>query len=204
MLKVGLTGGIGSGKSSVSARLAALGAVVVDADLIARAVVAPGTPGLAAVLAAFGPQVQASDGGLDRPALAARVFGDPAALATLNAIMHPLVGERAAAEVIAAEAAGAAVLVHDVPLLVENGLAPLYDLVVVVDTPVERQLERLTGLRGMTEADARARIGSQATREQRLAAADEVVTNDGSLSALAEQVDALWSRLRPEVVGPPT
>lgn len=195
MLKVGLTGGIGSGKSSVSRLLAAHGAVVVDADAIAREVVAPGTPGLAAVVAEFGPEVLLPDGALDREGLGRLVFGDSARLAALNAIVHPLVGARMAELERAAGAAGAAVVVHDVPLLAENGLAGLYDVVVVVDCPVDSQLARLVGQRGMDDADARARIAAQATREQRRAVADHVLSNDGTLQDLERAVDDLWERL---------
>lgn len=195
MLKVGLTGGIGSGKSTVSRLLASYGAVVVDADLLAREVVAPGTPGHAAVLEAFGPEVLLASGGLDREALGRRVFADPAELARLNAIVHPLVGERGSALVAEAEAAGAPVVVHDVPLLAENGLAGLYDEVVVVDAPQEVQLARLVGQRGMSREDALARMSAQATREQRLAVATRVIHNDGTLAELEQQVQALWQDL---------
>lgn len=193
MLKVGLTGGIGSGKSAVSRLLTARGAVVVDADAIAREVVEPGTPGLAAVVAEFGAGVLRPDGTLDRPALGAIVFSDPQRLAALNAIVHPLIAARTG-ELVAAAPADA-VVVHDVPLLTENDLAPGYDVVVVVDVPVELQLDRLVRLRGMTEADARARIAAQATREQRLAVADLVIDNSGTLEQLAAQVDVLWAEL---------
>lgn len=193
MLKVGLTGGIGSGKSAVSRLLAERGAVVVDADAIAREVVEPGTPGLAAVVAEFGDGVLRPDGSLDRPALGAIVFSDPQRLAALNAIVHPLIAARTGELVAAAPAA--AVVVHDVPLLTENNLAAGYDVVVVVDVPVELQLDRLVRLRGMTEADARARIAAQADREQRLAVAHLVIDNSGTLEQLAAQVDALWADL---------
>jgi len=196
MLKVGLTGGIGSGKSWVSARLASHGAVVVDADLLAREVVAGGSPGFERVVARFGPQVVGPDGRLDRQALGRRVFADAADLADLNAIVHPLVGERASTLIEQAELAGVPMVVHDVPLLVENGLANSYDVVVVVDAPVEAQLSRLVGDRGMSRADALARIAQQSTRDVRLAAADEVLNNGGSLDELADQVDLLWQRLR--------
>jgi dephospho-CoA kinase len=195
VLKVGLTGGIGSGKSSVSRLLASYGAVVVDADLIAREVVAPGTPGLAAVVEEFGPSVLLPDGSLDREAVGRVVFGDPARLAALNAIVHPLVGERWRELEESAEREGAAVVVHDVPLLAENDLGSQYDEVVVVDCPVETQVERLVEQRGMSESDARARIAAQATREQRLAVATQVVHNEGSLEDLGAQVAALWERL---------
>ena len=196
MLKVGLTGGIGSGKSWVSARLASHGAVVVDADLLAREVVAGGSPGFERVVARFGPQVVGPDGRLDRQALGRRVFADAADLADLNAIVHPLVGERASTLIEQAELAGVPMVVHDVPLLVENGLANSYDVVVVVDAPVEVQLSRLVGDRGMSREDALARIAQQSTRDVRLAAADEVLDTGGSLDELADQVDLLWQRLR--------
>ena len=195
MLSVGLTGGIGSGKSAVTRALAARGAAVVDADVVAREVVAPGTPGLAAVVEAFGEQVLRADGSLDREALGKRVFSDPEQLARLNAIVHPRVGERTAQLMAEAEASGARILVHDVPLLVENGLAGLYDVVVVVAASPATQLERLVGLRGMTEQDARARIAAQAPLADKLAVATHVVRNDGPLEELAPQVDALWDDL---------
>ncbi|MEU9359785.1 dephospho-CoA kinase [Streptomyces sp. NPDC048301] len=193
MLKVGLTGGIGAGKSEVSRLLARYGAVVIDADRIAREVVEPRTPGLTAVVEEFGPSVLKPDGSLDRPALGSVVFSDPAALARLNAIVHPLVAARSA-ELERAAGAGA-VVVHDVPLLTENGLAPLYDLVVVVDAHPDTQLDRLVRLRGMTESDARARMAAQATREERLAVAGIVIDNDGPLEKLEPQVREVWSRL---------
>ncbi|MFJ5043695.1 dephospho-CoA kinase [Streptomyces sp. NPDC098077] len=193
MLKVGLTGGIGAGKSEVSRLLVTYGAVLIDSDRIAREVVEPGTPGLAAVVEEFGPDVLTAEGALDRPALGALVFADAGRLAALNAIVHPLVGARAAARERAAPED--AVVVHDVPLLVENGLAPLYDLVVVVDASAETQLHRLVTLRGMTESDARARMAAQATREQRRAVADRIVDNDGPLEALEPQVRAVWEEL---------
>ncbi|MFJ1799566.1 dephospho-CoA kinase [Streptomyces sp. NPDC088180] len=193
MLKVGLTGGIGAGKSEVSRLLVTYGAVLIDSDRIAREVVEPGTPGLAAVVEEFGPDVLTAEGALDRPALGALVFADAGRLAALNAIVHPLVGARAAERERAAPED--AVVVHDVPLLAENGLAPLYDLVVVVDASAETQLHRLVTLRGMTESDARARMAAQATREQRRAVADRIVDNDGPLEALEPQVRAVWEEL---------
>ncbi|MFI8432287.1 dephospho-CoA kinase [Streptomyces sp. NPDC079020] len=193
MLKVGLTGGIGAGKSEVSRLLVGYGAVLIDADRIAREVVEPGTPGLAAVVDAFGPGVLNADGTLDRPALGAVVFADADRLATLNAIVHPLVGARAAE--LERAAGRDAVVIHDVPLLTENGLAPLYDLVVVVDAAPATQLDRLVRLRGMTEADARARMAAQATREERRAIADLIVDNDGPLEALEPQVREVWAEL---------
>ena len=193
MLKVGLTGGIGAGKSEVSRLFVGHGAVLIDADRIAREVVEPGTPGLAAVVEAFGPGVLSADGTLDRPALGAIVFADAGRLAALNAIVHPLVGARSAE--LERAAGSDSVVVHDVPLLTENGLAPLYDLVVVVDATPETQLDRLVRLRGMTEADARARMAAQATREQRRAVADLIIDNDGPLEELEPQVGRVWAEL---------
>ncbi|MEU4349753.1 dephospho-CoA kinase [Streptomyces sp. NPDC023838] len=193
MLKVGLTGGIGAGKSEVSRMLVSYGAVLIDADKIAREVVEPGTEGLAAVVEAFGAGILAADGTLDRPALGAIVFADPAKLAILNGIVHPLVGARSAE--LEAAAGPDSVVIHDVPLLAENGLAPLYDLVVVVDAAPATQLERLTRLRGMAKPEAEARMAAQATREQRLAVADLVIDNDGPLEALEPQVRKVWGEL---------
>ncbi|MGY1809204.1 dephospho-CoA kinase [Blastococcus sp. SYSU D00669] len=190
MLNIGLTGGIGSGKSTVSALLAARGAVVVDADRIAREVVEPGTPGLAAVVDAFGDRVLGPDGGLDRPALAAVVFADPEARARLDGIVHPLVRARAAE--LAAAAPPDAVLVHDIPLLVETGQAGRYDLVLVVEADLDTRVARIVQ-RGLPEADARARIAAQATDEQRRAVADVVLDNSGSRDELAAQVDRFWA-----------
>ncbi|MFD4798168.1 dephospho-CoA kinase [Streptomyces anulatus] len=193
MLKVGLTGGIGAGKSEVSRLLVKYGAVLIDSDRIAREVVEPGTPGLAAVVEEFGPGVLTAEGTLDRPALGALVFADAGRLAALNAIVHPLVGARAAE--LERAAPEDAVVVHDVPLLTENGLAPHYDLVVVVDATAGTQLERLVTLRGMTESDARARMAAQATRDRRRAVADLIVDNDGPLEALEPQVRTVWDEL---------
>ncbi|MFJ8488290.1 dephospho-CoA kinase [Streptomyces sp. NPDC094038] len=193
MLKVGLTGGIGAGKSEVSRLLVGHGAVLIDADRIAREVVAPGTPGLAAVAEAFGPEALAADGSLDRPKLGSIVFADPERLAVLNSIVHPLVGVRS--RELESGAAADAVVVHDVPLLAENGLARLYDVVVVVDAAPGTQLDRLTRLRGMTEDDARARMAAQATREKRLEIADIVIDNDVPLEALRERVGEVWADL---------
>jgi len=188
-MRIGLTGGIGSGKSTVAALLAERGALVVDADAIAREVVAPGTPGLAAVVAEFGDGILTPDGSLDRPALAAVVFADPAARARLDGIVHPLVRARAAEAIAAAPAD--AVVVQDVPLLVETGQAGTYDLVLVVEAELATRLTRLVE-RGLTEEDARARIASQATDEQRRAVADVVLDNSGTREQLAEQVSRFW------------
>ncbi|MFG3020333.1 dephospho-CoA kinase [Streptomyces sp. NPDC048254] len=193
MLKVGLTGGIGAGKSEVSRLLVGHGAVLVDADRIAREVVEPGTPGLAAVVEAFGPDVLAADGTLDRPKLGSIVFADPEKLAVLNSIVHPLVGARS--RQLENAAAADAVVINDVPLLAENGLGPFYDVVVVVDVAPETQVDRLTRLRGMAEEDARARMAAQATREKRLAIADIVIDNDVPLDALEQRVAQVWADL---------
>jgi dephospho-CoA kinase len=199
MLRIGLTGGIGAGKSEVSRQLAELGAVIVDSDLIAREVVAPGTEGLKAVVAEFGPEVLQADGSLDRPALGRLVFGDPERLAALNAIVHPLVRARSAE--LEAGAGADDIVVHDVPLLAENGLAPLYELVIVVDAPDEVRLDRLVRLRGMAEDEAKARMAAQATREARLAVADLVVDNGGALAELAPRVRDVWQRLKERQAG---
>jgi dephospho-CoA kinase len=193
MLKVGLTGGIGAGKSEVSRLLVECGAVLIDADRIAREVVAPGTDGLAAIVEAFGADVLAEDGSLDRPKLGAIVFADPDRLAVLNAIVHPLVGARS--RELEAAAAQDAVVVHDVPLLAENSLAPLYDLVIVVDASPETQLDRLVRLRGMSEQDARARMAAQTTREKRREIADVVIDNDVPLEDLRRRVKDVWADL---------
>ncbi|MFJ4815298.1 dephospho-CoA kinase [Streptomyces sp. NPDC088801] len=193
MLKVGLTGGIGAGKSEVSRLLVECGAVLIDADRIAREVVAPGTPGLASVVEAFGEEILAADGSLDRPRLGAIVFADAERLATLNAIVHPLVGTRS--RELEQAAAEDAVVIHDVPLLTENSLAPLYDVVIVVDAAPETQLDRLVRLRGMTEEDARARMAAQATREQRREIADIVIDNDVPLEELEQRVKDVWAEL---------
>lgn len=195
MLKVGLTGGIGSGKSEVSRLLASYGAVVVDADVVAREVVAVGSPGLARLVEEFGAQVLRPDGALDREALGKQVFSDPEALKRLNAVVHPLVGERTAELLEQAAAAGAQVVVHDVPLLVENGLAPLYDVVVVVAATPMTQLRRLMEHRGMSEQDARSRIGAQSVLADKLAVATHVIENDGTLEELRPQVAQLWAEL---------
>lgn len=189
MLRIGLTGGIGSGKSTVAALLAERGAVLVDADRIARAVLEPGTPGLAAVADEFGAGVLTGDGALDRAALASVVFADPEARARLDALVHPLVRAQAAQEI--ARAPRDAVVVQDVPLLVETGQAASYDLVVVVETDLATRLRRL-GERGLAEDDARARIAAQATDEQRRAVADVVLDNSGSRDELAAAVDRFW------------
>ncbi|MEV0344228.1 dephospho-CoA kinase [Nonomuraea sp. NPDC050680] len=193
MLKIGLTGGIGSGKSEVSKRLAARGAVVIDADKIAREVVEPGTPGLARVVAVFGDEVLHPDGSLDREKLGAIVFADSDKLATLNGIVHPLVGERVAD--LQRQTADDAIMVYDVPLLAENRLAPMYDVVIVVDAADEVRIARLAEHRGMPEHDAKARIAAQATRQDRLAIADIVIDNEGDLDDLETRVAQVWHDL---------
>jgi dephospho-CoA kinase len=193
VLKVGLTGGIAAGKSEVSRRLAERGVVIIDADAVAREVVAAGTRGLAEVIAAFGPEVLDAGGALDRGRLGEIVFADPALLGKLNAIVHPLVAERMLE--IERSAAPDAVVVHDVPLLAENRLAGQYNVVIVVDVPPEVQLDRLTRLRGMPEDQARERMDAQASRAERLAVADIVVDNSGPLAELDHRVDALWEEL---------
>ena len=195
MLKVGLTGGIGSGKSAVAAELAAHGAVVIDADAIAREVVEPGTPGLAAVVDEFGEEVLTPEGRLDRARLGEIVFADEERLARLNAIVHPLVGERSARLMEEAEASGTKVVVYDVPLLVENDLGSLYDVVVVVDTPDEIRVERVATDRGMPRDQVWARIRAQADRKTRLAAADLVIDNSGTFEELRKRVAEVWREL---------
>ncbi|MCP2292417.1 dephospho-CoA kinase [Nocardia amikacinitolerans] len=190
MLRIGLTGGMGAGKSTVARILAECGGVIIDSDLIAREVVAPGSEGLAALVEAFGPGILAADGSLDRPALAAVAFADDAARATLNLITHPLVGKRTA-ELISAAPADA-IVVQDIPLLVENGLAPLMNLVLIVDVDAETRIRRLAEFRGVTEADARARISAQATDEQRRAVADVLLDNSGPAGAVDAVVHRLW------------
>ena len=189
-MRVGLTGGVASGKSTVSAILAELGAVVIDADLLAREVVAPGTEGLAAVVEEFGPDVLGPDGGLDRPRLGALVFADPERRRALESIIHPRVRARAA-QIEAAAPAGA-VIVHDIPLLAETGQAASFEAVVVVDVPVEVQVDRMVRVRGMSEADARARIAAQADRDARLAVATYVVENTGDLDELRARVEEVY------------
>lgn len=191
-MRLGLTGGIGSGKSTVAAMLAGHGAVIVDADQIARDIVEPGAPALAELVTEFGPRILRVDGTLDRGELAALAFSDPRATERLNAIMHPHIAAESRRRVLAAGAAP--VVVYDMPLLVETGQRDLVDLVVVVDVPEEVQLARAVGLRGMDEADVRRRISVQASREERLAAADVVIDNAGDLATTRAQADALWRR----------
>jgi dephospho-CoA kinase len=192
-LHVGLTGGIGAGKSTVARLLAERGAVVLDADLVARAVVEPGTEGLAEVVEAFGDGVLREDGSLDRAALAAVVFADEEQRRRLNAIVHPRVRARMAERV--AEAPEGSVVVEDIPLLVEGGGQRLFEFVVVVDADDETRIKRLVGDRGMTEGEARARIAAQASREQRNAVADRIIDNSAGRAGLAAAVSELWSEL---------
>ena len=192
-VRVGLTGGIASGKSTVSAILAELGAVVIDADLIAREVVARGTPGLDAVVAEFGPGVLTPEGDLDRPAMGALVFADPSARKRLEAIIHPLVHQRSA-ELEAAAPPGS-VIVHDIPLLAEVGRGGQFDAVLVVDAPTEEQVTRMVRDRGWTREDAESRIAAQASREDRLAIATHVIDNTGSLDDLRRRVEEAYAEL---------
>jgi len=198
MLLIGLTGGIASGKSVVARRLVELGAVHVDADVLAREVVEPGTEGLAAIEREFGAGVIAADGTLDRPALGSIVFSDESARQKLNGITHPAVWKRAKELIAAADAADpAAVVVYDVPLLVESaGSRPMtFDLVVVVHAAQETRLERMVELRGMTREDALRRLNSQATDAERLAIADSVIDTNGSMDETIAQIDALWANV---------
>lgn len=193
-MRVGLTGGLGSGKSTVADMLAEHGAVVIDADAIALEVVRAGTPGFDAVVARFGAGVVGADGELDRARLAEIVFSDDAARRALNEIVHPLVADRSAE--LMAGVPGDAIVVYDVPLLAENNMAGGFDVIVVVETDLPIRLSRLAA-RGLPEPQAKARIAAQVSDEQRRAIADEVLRNDGSREALAAQVDALWRRLAP-------
>lgn len=190
MLRIGLTGGIGAGKSTVSATFDECGAIIVDGDVIAREVVEPGSPGLGALVDAFGAEILLPDGALNRPALAAKAFGDEANRAVLNGIVHPLVARRRS-EIIAT-VSDDAVVVEDIPLLVETGMAPLFQLVVVVHADPEIRVARLVQQRGMPEADARSRIAAQALEDQRRAIADVLLDNSGSQGDLIERVLELW------------
>ena len=193
-MRVGLTGGVASGKSTVSAILAELGAVIIDADLLAREVVEPGTEGLAEIVAAFGPGVLTEDGTLDRAAVGARVFADEEARRTLEGIIHPRV--RLRGRELEAAAPPGSLVVHDIPLLAETGQPGNFDAVLVVDVPTELQVERMVRDRGMTVADAEARIAAQATREQRLAVATHVIDNTGTLEDLRRRVTEVFEELR--------
>jgi dephospho-CoA kinase len=198
VLRVGLTGGIGSGKSEVSRRLAKHGAVLIDADVAAREVVVPGSPGLACIAGTFGTEVLRPDGSLNRERLGEIVFSDPGLRTKLNEIVHPLVREwMQAAEDAAVRAAAppGPVVLHDVPLLAESRGRAGFDLVIVVDVPPEVQAERLVRLRGLPAEQARARMAAQASREQRLALADIVIDNSGSLDDLDRRVGEVWADL---------
>ena len=200
MLRVGLTGGIGSGKSEVARRLAERGAVLIDADVAARKVVEPGSPGLTRIAAAFGDGVLRPDGSLNRERLGEIVFADPGLRAKLNAIVHPLVRQwMEKAERAAVQADGDAIVVHDVPLLAESRGKAGFDAVIVVDVPPDLQLERLVSQRGMAADQARARIAAQASREQRLAVADIVIDNSGTLDDLDRRVAEVWADLERRV-----
>lgn len=193
MKRIGLTGGIGSGKSTVARMLAERGAVVVDADQISRELVEPGGAALAELVTEFGPRILQADGSLSRAELATMAFSDPRATERLNAIMHPLIGAEAQRRIN--DEPQAAVVVYDMPLLVETGQEDLVDLVVVVDVPEEVQLDRAVRLRGLDEADVHRRMSVQASRADRLARADVVIDNSGGLPQTHEQVDQLWDRL---------
>lgn len=193
-MRVGLTGGVASGKSTVSSILAELGAVIVDADLLARDVVAPGTDGLAEIVETFGPGILTPEGEMDRPAMGAIVFADEEKRRALEAIIHPRVRVRGAE--LEAAVGPDDVIVHDIPLLAETGQGETFDAVLVVDVPDELQVRRMVDLRGMTEADARARIGAQATREQRLAVATHVIENTGTHEDLHHRVAEVFAELK--------
>ena len=199
-MRVGLTGGVASGKSTVSGMLAELGAVVIDADKLAREVVARGTPGLAAVVEAFGPELLTAEGDLDRPAMGAVVFNDEGKRRTLEGIIHPLVFER----IVALEEAApeGAVVVHDIPLLAESGRADTFDAVVVVDVASDLQIERMLRDRGWTQQDAESRIAAQASREDRVAIASHVIDNSGSLAELRARVGEVYAELRKQLTAP--
>ncbi|CAQ02092.1 dephospho-CoA kinase [Clavibacter sepedonicus] len=202
MQVIGLTGGIAAGKTVVADRLAELGAARIDADRLAREVVEPGTPALAEIARRFGPGVIAPDGSLDRPALGAIVFQDPDARRDLEAITHPAVRALSAQRMAAAAEADAdAVVVYDIPLLVESGRVDEFDRIVMVHAPREERIRRLVELRGMSPEEAERRIASQASDEERLAVADEVVDSGISLASTLEQTDRLWANLSGDVGG---
>jgi dephospho-CoA kinase len=192
-MRVGLTGGVASGKSTVAAILESLGAVVIDSDQLAREVVEPGTPGLAAVLAEFGDGVTTDGGRLDRPALGAVVFADQDARRRLEEILHPLIRARSAE--IEAQAPAGALVVHDIPLLVESGQVGVFDAVIVVDVPVETQVQRMVSDRGMSREEAEARVAAQAGREERLAVATHVIDNTGTREDLRERVTEVFTHV---------
>lgn len=195
MKKVGLTGGIGSGKSTVARIFEAHGAVVIDADAIARELVEPGEPALAALVAEFGPRILREDGTLNRGELASLAFSDAQATVRLNSIMHPLIREESERRLAEASNEGIQTVVYDMPLLVETGQRDLVDIVVVVDVPEDLQVERAVALRGLDEQDVRRRIEAQASREERLAIADIVIDNSGSLDDTQGQVERVWKAL---------
>lgn len=199
MLRIGLTGGIGAGKSTVSSTFSELGGIVVDGDVIAREVVEPGTPGLAGLVEAFGEEILLPDGALNRPALAAIAFSDEQKRATLNGIVHPLVGQRRSELIESAkEAGGNPVVIEDIPLLVESQMAPLFPLVIIVHADEDVRVRRLIEYRNFSEEDARARIAAQASEEQRRAVADVWLDNSGSAAELVEKARALWhERIQP-------
>ncbi len=194
MRRIGLTGGIGSGKSTVASMLASRGAVLIDADAIARELVEPGEPALEALVDEFGSSILQPDGSLSRATLASIAFRDPGATERLNAIMHPLIAEESRRRMDAAPVDS--VVVYDMPLLVETGQQSLVDVVVVVDAPEDVQIERAVGMRGLEEQDVRRRIALQASREERRSVADVVIDNSGSRDETEEQVDRLWRHLR--------
>lgn len=198
-MRVGLTGGVGSGKSTVSVMLEELGAVIIDADKLAREVVEKGTPGLAEVVEAFGPELLTADGDLDRPAMGAIVFADEAKRKVLERIVHPLVFER----IVALEESATAddLVVHDIPLLAESGRADTFDAVIVVDVPDEIRIERMMRDRGWTRADAESRIAAQASREDRLAIASHVIDNSGTLADLSDRVAEVYKQLTAGLTG---
>lgn len=202
MTRIGLTGGIGSGKTTVAAMLEAKGAVVIDADQISRDLVEPGGPALGELVTEFGPRILRSDGSLSRGELAAMAFSDPRATARLNEIMHPLIRAEAARRL--AGHGGVPVVVYDMPLLVETGQRDLVDLVVVVDVPEDVQLDRTVRLRGLDAADVARRMEVQAGRAERLAAAEVVIDNSGDLASTQQQVDALWARVSSPDAAVPT
>ena len=199
MQRIGLTGGIAAGKSVAAKRLTELGAVVIDADQLARRALAPGTPGLEDVVAEFGPSIVTGDGELDRAGLASIVFADRAALDRLNTIVHPIVRRLAAElEASAATVDPDAVVVHDIPLLIESGQTGAFHLVVVVDAPAVLRVERLVGTRGLSRDEAEARVSAQASDAERLEVADVVLDGAGSDANLRSQIDDLWARLAAE------
>jgi dephospho-CoA kinase len=198
MYLIGLTGGIASGKSTIARRLAEHGATIIDADIVSREVVAPGSPALASIALEFGEDMIDSEGTLNRAKLGALVFSDAEKLEKLNAIMHPAVKTRSAEVLAKARADNPdSVIVYDVPLLVEADIARNYDEIIVASAPEETRIKRMIQLRGLTDEEAKARIGAQASEAKRLAIADVVIDTGGNLQHTLEQVDALWDRIRP-------